>query len=56
MPSSIASKSQDHSFEENANAAQEYFPTAGQQLYFPPLQQLQVERQMPTIDQVNELA
>ena len=52
MPSSIASQNESNSnqsFEENAAAAQEYFPTMGQQLYFPPLQQLQVERQMPTI-------
>lgn len=59
MPSSIASKSESNSnqsFEENAQAAQEYFPQMGQQVYFPPLQQLQVERQMPTIEQVNELA
>ena len=52
MPSSIGSQHESNSnqsFEDAANTAQEYFPSMGQQLYFPPLQQLQVERQMPTI-------
>lgn len=52
MPSSIGSQHETNSsqsFEDATAAAQEYFPAMGQQLYFPPLQQVQVERQMPTI-------
>jgi len=59
MPSSIDSQNESNSnqsFEEPAQTANEYFPQATQQLYFPPLQQVQAARQQPTIAQVNELA
>ena len=59
MPSSISSnhESGNQSFEEQNQAAQEFFPQAvSQALYFPPLQQVQQAIQQPTIAEINELA
>ena len=59
MPSSISSnhESGNQSFEEQTQAAQEFFPQAvTQALYFPPLQHVQQAVQQPSIAEVNELA
>jgi hypothetical protein len=58
MPSSISSAQESNqSFEEQAQAAQEFFPQAvTQALYFPPLQQVQQAIQQPSINELNELA